>query len=267
MVYRFDKGVTPTSISEVSGGNLYISTSSPAGIMRLDGLMSERPRVGLVIGKKSEWKKTSVKKKVKDRTVTPKPSEDEEKDASGTDSTGAADGTDTDAADAADGGTDDTADTADDGSDVDTADKGQDDGTDGQPADGEQESGQASRSIPLDGWDMANTLLTLTKSESDGVRDTLTFTVKKDRVIHAVKLFIDGKNKKEPSSVIFDRETEFDGDVTAAWGERGSCIIANKTRGRYEERDEEFKVTKSFALSSEFDGVWKYDLKRMCFYG
>ena len=219
-IYKFDKGVIPTSISDVSGGNLYISTSSPAGIMRLDGLISQKPRVGLVIGVKSEWKKTSVKKKVKDPTVTPKPSEEEEKDAEETDAVSGAAADDT----------------------------------------------STSEIIPLEGWDMENTLLTLTRDESDGVRDTLTFTVKKDRVIHAIKLFIDGKNKKKPATVLFDKETEFDGKVTAAWGDRGSSVIVNKTRGRYEERDEDFKVTKSFAFSSELDGVWKYSLDKMCFY-
>lgn len=259
-IYKFDKGVIPTSISDVSAGNLYISTSSPAGIMRLDGLISQKPRVGLVIGIKSEWKKTSVKKKVKDPTVTPKPSEDEEKDAEGSD----ADGDASQTGDAEE----DTPETkaADDEGEDDEADKEADKETEEGEADGSDDDTSTSEIIPLDGWDMENTLLTLTKDESDGVRDTLTFTVKKDRVIHAIKLFIDGKNKKKPATVLFDKETEFDGKVTAAWGDRGSSVIVNKTRGRYEERDEDFKVTKSFAFSSELDGVWKYSLDKMCFY-
>ena len=243
-VYRFDTGVIPTSVSEVSAGNLYISTSSPSGIMRLDGLISQKPRVGLVIGIKSQWKNTSVKKKVKDPTATPKPSEDEEEakgDDEGKEDAGEAD------AEAEEGGETEEA-------DADT------EGVTSSAADMTTTSG----SIPLDGWDMENTLLTVFADESDGVRDTLTFTVKKNRVIHAIKLLIDGKKKN--STVVLDKETEFDGRVTASSIDWGSFVITNKTRGRFEERDKDFKLAKSFAFSNELDGVWKYSLERMCFY-
>ncbi len=82
-IYTFDKGITPTSITEPSAGNLYVSTSAPAGIIRIDGLLSSKPRPGAVFGKKSDWKKTKLKKKVCDPGKKKKSSEEDEQAASG----------------------------------------------------------------------------------------------------------------------------------------------------------------------------------------
>ncbi|MCR4604800.1 MAG: hypothetical protein K5639_02265, partial [Eubacterium sp.] len=75
-IYTFEKGIKPTSITEPSAGNMYISTAKPAGIIRLDGLLSSKPRPGAVFGLKKDWKKTKLKKKVTDPTAKKKSSDD-----------------------------------------------------------------------------------------------------------------------------------------------------------------------------------------------
>lgn len=63
-VYAFPKGVSPASISEPVGGNLYVAAAKPDGIIKIKALTSNTPKVAFVLGKKSKWKKTPLKKKV-----------------------------------------------------------------------------------------------------------------------------------------------------------------------------------------------------------
>lgn len=63
-VYAFPKGVSPASISEPAGGNLYVAAAKPDGIIKIKALTSNTPKVAFVLGKKSKWKKTPLKKKV-----------------------------------------------------------------------------------------------------------------------------------------------------------------------------------------------------------
>ena len=51
------------------------------------------------------------------------------------------------------------------------------------------------------------------------------------------------------------------------WYDHGYSIIANGTRGTYEERDADFRVTRTFDFGREYDGLWKYSLEGMCFFG
>lgn len=69
-VYEFPKDVHITSISAPSAGVLYAAASNPSGIVCLKAVSSNAPGVGYVIGEKSRWKNTSLKKKVKnDKTL------------------------------------------------------------------------------------------------------------------------------------------------------------------------------------------------------
>lgn len=79
-VYTFDKGMKPASIAYASGGNLYVAVTGPDGILRIDGVMSAKPKVGVVFGIKEHWKKTSLKKRVSDPTKKKKAKEEETKD-------------------------------------------------------------------------------------------------------------------------------------------------------------------------------------------
>lgn len=208
-VYKFDKGMDVTSIAGVSEGRLYVSLSSPAGLMRIKGLVSKSPQPDLVIGIKNDWKKTSVKKKVYDPTQVKK------SDAA----TGAA-------------------------------------------------AKEPQKDAPLTGWDMGDTVLNLIGDESGKASDVLTFSVVKDRLVHAVRLRIASGKKIKDTSVTteLDKETEDSGRVLVEWGDRGSCIIANCNKGMFEERDEEFKVTRQFKLDRELEGVVKRSLQGFCFY-
>ena len=260
-VYTFDKGAEPTSISEVSGGNLYISLAKPMGLLRLDGLISKKARVGLVLGRKEDWKKYSVKKKViLDPTEEKKKKDDEEKDS-----------------DKKSEDKDDKKAEEDTGETPEESAEGEDAGkTEGETAEGEAGAETAegepgasaapekAEEKPIVDWDMTDTMLYLVDDESNGTVDTMTFAVKKNNLIHAIKLKIDGK--KKTAEVMLDKDTEFDGRVIVQWGQRGSCVIANRSRGRYEERDESFKVTRTYSFPSELDGLWKLNLEGMCFY-
>ena len=236
-VFTFDKKMVPTSLSSVTGGNLYVSMAAPTGIMRIDGLMSTRPRVGLVVGLKNDWKKTSVKKKVADPTVTEKPGEDGKDNKK------------------SDEETDETKDSADTGSVT--------EGTDDTAATGASVDVDV-KEPPILGWDMSNTILNLVEDESDGKTDTLTFGVVKDRLVHAVKCQIERKKKK--ATLLLDKEIEFEGQVVVQWGARESCVVANLVRGRYEERDEDFKVTREFTYDEPMVGLWKCSLEGFCFF-
>ena len=69
-VYAFPKGIRMESVTSAEGGRLYASAVSPAGLVRLDALTGARTEVSLILGNKKAWKKTPLKKKVKqDDTV------------------------------------------------------------------------------------------------------------------------------------------------------------------------------------------------------
>lgn len=63
-VYVFPKGISPASITEPVGGNLYVAAAKPDGIIKIKALTSNTPKVAFVLGKKNNWKKTPLKKKV-----------------------------------------------------------------------------------------------------------------------------------------------------------------------------------------------------------
>jgi hypothetical protein len=63
-VYQFDKGVRVESITSPLAGSLYAAASKPNGIVKVKALTSKAPKAAFVLGKKSEWKNTSYKKKV-----------------------------------------------------------------------------------------------------------------------------------------------------------------------------------------------------------
>ena len=239
-VFKFPKGVKVTSIVSVAGSRLYASTSSPMGIMRIDGLMSANPRVGLVFGITADWAATPYKKKIVDPTAPKKEKkteDDKKKDK----------------------------------------DKKSGDSEDGEESEEDAEAEEAAsgeavlvapeekKDPPLVGWDMKDSVLYLVDDESSGKTDVLTFAVEKSRLIHAVKLQIDGKKKE--GKLLLDKETEFDGQVFMQWYDHGYSIIANGTRGTYEERDADFRVTRTFNFGREFDGLWKHSLEGMCFFG
>ncbi|MEE3467845.1 MAG: aryl-sulfate sulfotransferase N-terminal domain-containing protein [Eubacterium sp.] len=223
LVYTFEKGMKPTSLSSVVGGNLYVSVSNPMGIMRIDGLLSERPKVKLVVGLKNDWKDTTVKKRVIDPTAPKKKKKKSEDDK--------------------DKKTDEAEDAA---------------------------SGEAVRpeikpeGMPLLGWDMSESVLSLVREESNGTVDTMTFAVNKNRLVYAIKLQIDSKKKEV--KMFLNKETEFEGRVFVQWDPSGHVIIGNGSRGTYEERDGDFRVTREFTVGGSFDGVWKYSLEGLCFY-
>ncbi len=235
-VFTFPKGIKVTSIVSVAGSKLYASTSSPMGIMRIDGLMSTNPRVGLVVGITADWVTTPYKKKIVDPTA-PKKKKKSEDDKDKKDN-------------------------------KDSEEESSDEESDEQEA----ASGEAvlvapeeKKDPPFVGWEMKDTVLSLVADESSGKTDVLTFCVEKGRLIHAVKLQIDGKKKE--AKLLLDKETEFDGQVFMQWYDHGYSIIANGTRGTYEERDADFRVTRTFDFGREFDGLWKYSLEGMCFFG
>lgn len=232
-VFTFPKGIKVTSIVSVNGSKMYASTASPMGIMRIDGLMSTNPKVGLVVGITSDWATTPYKKKIVDPTA---PKKEKKKD--------------------------------------DDKDKKKNDKDESSEEDESEEaaSGEAvlvapeeKKDPPLVGWEMKDSVLHLVDDESSGKTDVLTFAVEKNRLIHAVKLQIDGKKKE--AKLLLDKETEFEGQVFMQWIDHGYCTIANGTRGTYEERDADFRVTRSFTFGKEFDGLWKYSFEGMCFFG
>ena len=241
-VFVFPKGIKVNSIVSVAGSKLYASTSSPMGIMRIDGLMSANPKVGLVAGLTADWMTTPYKKKIVDPTAPKKKkkSEDDKKKDKDKKSEDTKDSDETE------------------------------DGAEGEAE--EAASGEAvlvapeeKKDPPFVGWDMKDTVLYLVDEESSGKTDVLTFAVEKSRLIHAVKLQIDGKKKEV--KLLLDKETEFDGQVFMQWYDHGYSVIANGTRGTYEERDADFRVTRAFNFGREFDGLWKHSLEGMCFFG
>ena len=237
-VFTFPKGIKVTSIVSVTGSKLYASTSSPMGIMRIDGLMSADPRVGLVFGITSDWVTTPYKKKIVDPTA---PKKEKKKD--------------------------DDKDKKKDNKDESSGEDESEDSEEAEAASGEAVlvAPEEKKDPPLAGWDMKDSVLSLVADESAGKTDVLTFCVEKGRLIHAVKLQIDGKKKE--AKVLLDKETEFDGQVFMQWYDHGYSIIANGTRGTYEERDADFRVTRTFDFGREFDGLWKYSLEGMFFFG
>lgn len=69
VAYTFPKGVQAVSLAMQGGGTAYIACSAPESIIKLEALTSQAPRVALILGKKSDWKKipsakNSWKKKV-----------------------------------------------------------------------------------------------------------------------------------------------------------------------------------------------------------
>lgn len=68
-LYQFPKGIVPSSITMPSGGSVYAACSSPSGIVKLEALMSKRPKVSFVLGAKGDWNKTKWKKKVSEDGV------------------------------------------------------------------------------------------------------------------------------------------------------------------------------------------------------
>ena len=226
LVYTFEKESKPTSISSVVGGNLYVSMAEPMGIMRIDGLLSERPKVKLVVGLKADWKESTLKKRVIDPTVPKKKKKTED--------------------------------------DKDKKDKDGEETEEVASGEAVKVAPEVQKEKPLINWNMENTLLSLVKEESDTKTDTLTFAVSKNRLVYAVKMQITAKSKEV--NLLLDKETEFDGNVIVQWLKSGHCIIGNGSRGTYEERDGDFKVTRDFTCGMEFDGVWKYSLEGFCFY-
>ena len=68
-VYAFPKGVGAVSLTEPVSGGLYVA-ARPDGILKITALTSKTPKVAFVLGNKNKWKKTALKKKVKqDKTV------------------------------------------------------------------------------------------------------------------------------------------------------------------------------------------------------
>ena len=57
-LYQFPKGIVPASLTTPSGGSVYVSCSSPSGIVKLESLTSKKPKVSFVLGKDTDWKKT-----------------------------------------------------------------------------------------------------------------------------------------------------------------------------------------------------------------
>lgn len=64
VVISFPKGVQAGSLTAPAGGNAYAACSKPMGIVKIEALTGQTPKVSMVLGKKSAWKKTSWKKKV-----------------------------------------------------------------------------------------------------------------------------------------------------------------------------------------------------------
>lgn len=70
VVYRFPKGIRTKSLTSPVAGSLYVTASNPDGIIKLRALTGNTPKVAFVLGKKSSWKKTPLRKKVKqDKTA------------------------------------------------------------------------------------------------------------------------------------------------------------------------------------------------------
>lgn len=69
VLYRFPKGIVPSSITMPSAGSVYAACSSPSGIVKLEALTSERPKVSFVLGKSEDWKNTKWKKKAAEDSV------------------------------------------------------------------------------------------------------------------------------------------------------------------------------------------------------
>ncbi len=69
VAYTFPKKVQARSLAMQGGGTAYIACTKPNSIIKLEALTSQAPRVALILGKKSDWKKipstkNSWKKKV-----------------------------------------------------------------------------------------------------------------------------------------------------------------------------------------------------------
>lgn len=64
ILYSFPKGIHPASLTMPSGGSVYVSCSSPSGIVKFEALTSKKPKVSFVLGKSEDWKSTKWKKKV-----------------------------------------------------------------------------------------------------------------------------------------------------------------------------------------------------------
>lgn len=66
VVYRFPKGVSANSLTTPKAGNLYVSCAKPYGILKVAAITGKSPKISFVLGQKKAWKKTPLKKKVKE---------------------------------------------------------------------------------------------------------------------------------------------------------------------------------------------------------
>ena len=57
VAYTFPKKVQALSLAMQGGGTAYVACTEPHGIIKLEALTSQAPRVALILGKKSDWKK------------------------------------------------------------------------------------------------------------------------------------------------------------------------------------------------------------------
>lgn len=63
-VYKFAKGITIQSLTTPQAGSMYVSATAPMGLVRMDALTGQMPKISFVLGKKDDWKKVGVKKKL-----------------------------------------------------------------------------------------------------------------------------------------------------------------------------------------------------------
>ena len=64
VVYRFPKGVLPGSLSTPQGGQVMVTAAKPSGLICMNAITSDNPKIFYVMGKKSDWKKKVGKKYV-----------------------------------------------------------------------------------------------------------------------------------------------------------------------------------------------------------
>lgn len=72
-VVAFPKGVSAGSLTDPSGGGVYVSCDKPEGIIKLDALTGKTPRISFVLGKKGDWKKVAKKNKTYKKKVAEDP--------------------------------------------------------------------------------------------------------------------------------------------------------------------------------------------------
>ena len=64
VVYRFKKDIQTGSLTVPQSGSIGVVAKNPSGVIYLDAITAEKPKISFVVGKKAAWKKVTAKKKI-----------------------------------------------------------------------------------------------------------------------------------------------------------------------------------------------------------